>query len=52
MTTEGLLLISLSSVMRKPAFCICENKVADQLCGNLATDQRLCFLFIDSNPTL
>ena len=32
--------------MRKPAFCICENKDADQLCGNRTTDQRLCFRYI------
>ena len=32
--------------MRKPAFCICENKVADQLRGNRATDQRFCFRYI------
>ena len=30
--------------MRKPAFCICENKDADQLCGNHEADQRLCFV--------
>ena len=29
--------------MRKPAFCICENKEADQLRGNHEADQRLCF---------
>ena len=29
--------------MRKPAFCICENKDADQLRGNRVADQRLCF---------
>ena len=29
--------------MRKPDFCICENKGADQLCGNRTTDQRLVF---------
>ena len=34
--------------MRKPTFCICENKGADQLRGNHATDQRLCFCYIDS----
>ena len=28
--------------MRKPAFDICENKGADQLCGNHEADQRLC----------
>ena len=35
--------------MRKPpAFCICENKGADQLCSNCTADQRLCFCYIDS----
>ena len=34
--------------MRKPYFCICENKDADQLCGNRTADQRLCFRYIDS----
>ena len=29
--------------MRKPDFCICENKDADQLHSNCAADQRLCF---------
>ena len=33
----------LSHVMRKPTFCICENKDADQLRGNREADQRLCF---------
>ena len=27
--------------MRKPTFCICENKDADQLRGNREADQRL-----------
>ena len=35
-------------VLRKPAFCICENKDADQLRGNREADQRLCFRYIDS----
>ena len=34
--------------MRKPAFCICENKDADQLRGNREADQRLCFRYRDS----
>ena len=34
--------------MRKPAFCICENKDVDQLCGNCEADQRLCFSYTDS----
>ena len=38
--------------MRKPAFCICENKDADQLRGNRKADQRLCFCYIDSTIPL
>ena len=38
----------MSLVMRKPDFCICENKAADQLCGNCTADQRLCFHHMDS----
>ena len=37
----------MSLVVRKPAFCICENKEADQLRSNCAADQRLCFRHID-----
>ena len=38
--------------MRKPFFCICENKDADQLRGNREADQRLCFRYIDSTILL
>ena len=38
--------------MRKPAFCICENKDADQLPGNREADQCLCFRYIDSTIPL
>ena len=39
--------------MRKLAFCICENKDADQLRSNREADQRLCFRYTDStNPLL
>ena len=38
--------------MRKPAFCICENKDADQLRGNRKADQRLCFRYKDSTIPL
>ena len=38
--------------MRKPKFCICENKDADQLRGNREADQRLCFRYIDSTIPL
>ena len=38
--------------MRKPTFCICENKDADQLRDNREADQRLCFRYIDSTIPL
>ena len=34
--------------MRKPTFCICQSKDADQLRGNCEADQRLYFRFLDS----
>ena len=42
----------MSLVMRKPDFCICENKDADQLRGNREADQRLCFRHTDSTIPL
>ena len=42
----------LSRIVRKPAFCICENKDADQLRGNREADQRLCFRYIGSTTPL
>ena len=42
----------MSRVMRKLAFCICENKDADQLRGNREADQRLCFRYTDSTIPL
>ena len=42
----------LSLVMRKPAFCICENKEAAQLRGNREADQHLCFRYTDSTIPL
>ena len=38
--------------MRKPAFCICKNKGADQLHGNRPADQHVCTRYIDSILTL
>ena len=38
--------------MRKHAFCIQENKVADQLSSFRAADQRLCFHYVDSTSPL
>ena len=38
--------------MRKLAFCICENKDADQLRGNRKADKHLCFRYTDSTIPL
>ena len=42
----------LSRVTRKPDFCLCENKGADQLRSNCEADQRLCFRYTDSTLSL
>ena len=42
----------MSCVMRKPAFCICENKDADQLGGKGKADQRLCSSYTDKTIPL
>ena len=42
----------MSRVVRKPEFCLCENKDADQLRGNPEADQRLCFRYSDSTIPL
>ena len=42
----------MSHLVRKSTFCICENKVADQLCGNRTTDQHLYFRYTDSTIPL
>ena len=38
--------------MRKPAFCICENKGAEQLPSNPAADQCLSFHYIGQSLSL
>ena len=43
---------NLSRDVRKPDFCICENKDADQLRGDREADQRLCFRYTDSTIPL
>ena len=43
---------NMNRVVRKPDFCICENKDADQLRGNREADQRLCFRYTDSTIPL
>ena len=42
----------MSHVMRKPDFCICENKEADQLRSIREADQRLYFHYTDSTIPL
>ena len=42
----------MSLFVRKTAFCICENKDADQLRDNREADQPLCFRYIDSTILL
>ena len=39
---------NMSLVVRKLAFCKCQNKNADPLRSNCAADQRLCFRYTDS----
>ena len=38
-------MFNMSCAMRKPPFCICEIKNEDQLHGNRAADQLLCFRY-------
>ena len=42
----------MSRAMRKPDFCLRENKGADQLRSNCEADQRLCFRYTDSTIPL
>ena len=51
-TTGDNVGLHMSLVMRKTVFYICENKDADQLCGNRTADQRLCFRYTDSTIPL
>ena len=46
--TKIHLAVEMIRGVRKPMFCICENKDADQLLGNREADRRLCFRYIDS----
>ena len=53
-TEAGLSLAwsDMSRDVRKPDFCICESKDADQLRGDREADQRLCFRYADSRIPL
>ena len=46
--TWHLVVDHMSRLVRKPAFCICENKDADQLSDDREADQHLYFCYIDS----
>ena len=50
--TQALLMVLSHEPLRKPDFYICENKAADQLCGNRTTDQGLCFCYMESTISL
>ena len=39
---------NMSCISRKPDFCLCENKDADQLYSDCTADQRLCFHYMGS----
>ena len=52
MKTYVVISLLLIRETRKSAFCVCENRDADHRCGNRAADQRLRFLYIDSNIPL
>ena len=41
-----------SRIVRKPDFCLCENKGADKLRSNCEADQYLCFHYIDSTISI
>ena len=45
-------LLYMSRIVRKPDFCLGENKGADQLRGYREADQRLCFRYSDSTIPL
>ena len=49
---EAVCIRQMSFVVRKPAFCICENKDEDQLRGDREADQRLCFRYTDNTVPL
>ena len=42
----------LRRIVRKPDFCLCENKGTDQLRSNCEADQCLCFRYTDSTISL
>ena len=48
----GCVWLNMSLVVRKPAFCIWENKDADQLRSDREADQRLWFRYTDSTIPL
>ena len=49
---QDLEVLHMSRIVRKPDFCLGENKGADQLRGNREADQRLCFRYSDSTIPL
>ena len=50
--TFRIVQVYLSRIVRKPDFCLCKNKGADQLLRNCKADQRLCSRYADSTISL
>ena len=42
-----IVLFAFDHKMTKSDFCICKSKGGDQLCGNHAVEQHLCFCYIE-----
>ena len=49
---QNHLVYHMSLVVRKLAFCICENKDADQLRSKCTAGQTVCFRYTDSTIPL
>ena len=52
-TTHDKMIVLIGNlIVRKPDFCLCKNKGADQLRSNCEADQPLCFCYTDSTISL
>ena len=49
---NGHIETDISRIVRKPDFCLCENKGADQLRSNCEADQHLCCRYSESTIPL
>ena len=51
LTPTDELIFYMSRIVRKPDFCLCENKGADQLRCHCEAGQRLCSSYTDSSSS-